>query len=758
MIDPSEGPNLHHEPGGKNHQLGSNMNPREQWIAGWIQRERERCRTYTLPFHRQWYFNIASSLGAIGVQAESIARALRTNIKKPTHRIRHSTNLIGPACRRLQGFLARSNPDIEIAAANLDDPLQVDMARGAEKWIPWHRQYDGYRKKELLAINWSVHTGLGILKAGWDERCGPRTALVDDDGNPLTDPQTGQPMLDERGKPILIETGMAHTSNISPFSYIYGVEAVDDEHLSWCGEDAWMPFSYLESIRANLSHGLVPEAQYQHTTGYYERQVAQSIGPSGVYAGLAPESDAEGARITIAYIAPFFLPHTKFGQEMYRDGAFLMESQGRLLIFEPNEMMRTPGVNPRMDWHPYSIFPCYSVPGRRIPQGVPENMIPVVDAINFIFSRVREAQRTMGQPKWLIPTGCGVSQKALGPEAGEKVYYNAGVGKPEAWTPPPMPAYLFAMLERAYKDVDLVASQPPMMQGQAQGQIRSGLAVQLLQEAAVTEYTPILIEYDEAKRRHVRQLLLREIQYGGDIPRRVQYRGTTNWEQESFFANLLSPDFTVQIMPGTSMPVSKALIMSEIDRMVAWGVLQPGMVPDHAELVARAMEYNVSPAYPGNEVLNLKGAREENARILLGDEPETLMVFNHIVHINEHIRFMISPKGREWQERDQTFIPRMMYHIGKHRFFLQMKQAGMDIPQPIPPFEDLQMQQPQGPQGQGGAGDMGMTNRGAPGATDQVRNQQVNGPQGGMNGQGNSASPAGGQGAPSGGVGFGAAA
>jgi hypothetical protein len=726
----------------------------EKKFLAWVYRQADRCADYMYPFHRQWYINIAAAMGAQGVQAETIARLMRVKIKQPPHRIRHQTNVIGGSCRRLIGYLARSNPDIEVIPGDLDNPLQLDFGKAARRFVDWQRYYDDYQRKEMAVVEWAVYTGLGVMKAVYDFNGGPRMEASDEDGNPLMDRNTGMPIIGSDGRPVRFTSGLPSTVVVPAFHWMYGIEARSSDEMTWCGEDSWFPFAYIESLYpgAIKKYRIQPEPQFQKNRGYYYRQIAQAIGPSGVYSGLEADNGCDGARFLQVYVAPFQLPANEYGKEMYENGAFAVLCQHNLIHFEPNPFLELQGVNPRLDWNPYTIFPCYTYPGRFVGQGLPENLIPLQDAINFINSRVREAQRTMGQPKWFIPQGSNIPKEKLGPEAGERIVYNAANGPPQAWQPVPMPAYIFNMLERYYQDIELVASQPPMMQGRAQGQIRSGLGVQLLQEQALTEFTPILSYFDRARVRHTRQIILRETQFS-EVPRKVQWRGAQGWEQDVFFGKHLSPDFSVQVLPGTSIPRSKALVMSEIDRLVAWGSLQPGMNPNHNELIARSMEYNISPTLPDNEVENLSSARYAIARMVAGEEPPVYPTDNHRIFVNEIIRFMQSRKYRELAERDPSLHERFMYRLGKHRFYMQMQAMGMDVPQPIPPFEDMQQVFPEGigavqaaagGGGGGGAGGGGMgttsgqMNPGASmnqgGVQDMLQNQQMNASPGGMNG------------------------
>jgi hypothetical protein len=679
--------------------------------------EVERARSYLYAFHRQWYVNIAAYLGSQGVQAESIAKILRVNLKKPQHRIYHQSNLVGGSVRRLVGYLSRSNPDIDFVPADVEDAFQIDYARGAGSWLEWQHAYDHWKKKRLEVLNWAVTCGMGVTSAEWDSKGGPRASAVDENGDIVLD-ENGRPLADAKGNPLTYATGIAHTRVVPPFHYVYGIAARNDEELNWNGEDSWLSFRYLESISEERNvvdkYRLVGEPQFTNMAGLYERQAMQTLGPQGTYTGASPESNEQGCRVTRVFVAPYYLGENDFGREVFDKGAFVVFAQGKVLGgIKPNPFMDLAGTNPRTDWNPYTIWPCYDVAGRMIPQGLPDNLLPLQEALNFCMSRLRESQRLMGQPKWFIPRG-SINQK-IDAEAGQTITFNPGVGPPIPHAPTPMPAYVMQMMGLIEEHIDRVSSQPPMMQGKSQGQVRSGLGVQLLQEQALTEFTPLIEKLDYCQARHARQLLLREIQFGDaerSIPRRV---ASGQWEQQLFYAKHMNPEFMVRIVPGTSMPQSKALVMSELDRMVAWGALQPAMIPQHADVIARVMKYEIPSFSPDNTEQAMGQARYENWTIFErpGDEPITLSTFNHRVHINEHIAFINSARVQERIKAEvakfgmSPTLARLMTHLGKHYGHLQAIQMGMVVPQPIPPFDDLALEQ----QGVGaGGGQSGMTN------------------------------------------------
>lgn len=734
----------------------SRLLPNELQFMQPFSSEIERARTYLYAFHRQWYTNIAAFLGSSGVGADAVARLARSRgvaASTPDHRIVHQSNLIGGNVRRLIGYLARSNSDPEIIPASIDDPTQVDAAKGARAWLDWQFNYDHWSKKELDVLYWAVICAFGVTEALWDPFGGPVESAIDEQTGETLKFRDGRPMVDARGRPLKFSNGVAHTVVQSAFHYIYNIAARNDEELSWNGFRSWMSFRQLEQLMPGVQRDfeLQPEPQFSTAESIYERQIMMTMGPMATNAGVSPETGEPGCVITKLYVAPRFLPRDVFGDELYEQGAVIMSAQGRLLPLNgtaklaPNPFLELDGVNPRTDWNPITIWPCYDVPGRMIGQGVVENQIPIVEARNFIIARIREAQRMTGQPKVLIPKN--TTQVRINNEAGQQITFNPAIGAPAYMPPSPMPAYIFNTLEKLDSDLEKVSSQPPMMQGRAQGQVRSGLGVQLLQEQALTEFTPLLARIEQCRARHWRQLLLREIQYGDAHRRIVEKSGTGEWRQTLFLAKKLNPDFTIRIKAGTSMPTSKALVMSEIDRLIAWGVLQPTMVPQHAQVIARAMQVEVPQYTPDDQESAINRARYENEllRTRPGEEVSPMASENHPVHINEHLRDLHSQRTMKIVDAEKKAfgfsltLGRIYEHVGKHQGMQQLRQSGVLIPQPVIPFEELQLemqaqQQAMGPGGGGGGGGIqqqvgaqGMTSRGAPQATNQMQNRQQHG-------------------------------
>ena len=367
-----------------------------------------------------------------------------------------------------------------------------------------------------------------------------------------------------------------------------------------------------------------------------------------------------------------------------------------MVVFEPNVLMKLEGVNPAFDWHPYTLWPCFTFPGRLLPQGIPDNLWPLQNGINFTMSRIRETHRMMGHPKWFITHGTGIKKGQITNETGEPVFYNTGSAPPYAYTPPPLPAYVFHLMDRLEGHADRVSAQPPITRGENQGQVRSGLQAAILQEQSLSEFTPMVERLSEAKIRHRRQLLMREIQFA-EVPRRIQYQEASGaWEQDLFFAKNMAPDFSIVIDVGSDIPQSPANEMARVSALVGMGALQPQAIPSHAEAIGRALHFNVPTVLPQDVEANVRSAHYRITQLLRGEMPLVSAVDDHRIHVNEIIRFMRTQRFREMAEQDPTLHPIFMNLLGKHMGYIQMQQAGLVVPQPVIPFEDLSAQLPEG--------------------------------------------------------------
>lgn len=704
--------------------------------------EIERCRSYLYPYHRLWYSNIAAYMGSSSAGVEAIARLARARgvaAPTPDHRIHHRSNLIGGNVRRVLGYLSRSNSDPEVVPADVDDPWQVDAAKGARSYLDWLIVYDEYKRKEQDLLLWVLNCGFAVAEALWDPFGGPVESAIDDDSGDVLAFPDGRPMVDSKKRPRRFSNGIPLTHVHPSFHYVYNISARTQDEVSWNGLHCWMSFRELEHMMPGVvkDFGLVPQPQFSTAESIYERQVMMTMGAGAPSPGVAPDSGEPGCVVTKLYVAPRFMPREVFGDEVYEQGAVLMVSQGRLLPINgvgrltPNPFLEIAGVNPRRDWNPMTICTCYDVPGRLLGQGVVENQAPVVDARNDVISRIRETHRMTGQPKVLVPKG--TTQQRINNEAGQIIQFNPAIGPPAYMLAAPMPGYIFQTLQLLDMDVEQIASQPPMMQGKAQGQIRSAMGVQLLQEQALTEFTPLLGRVEQFRARHWRQLLLREIQYGDNVRRMVAKTGSGDWKMQSFFGKKLNPDFTLRITPGSSMPTSKALVMSELDRLIAWGVLQPAMIPQHAQIIARAMQLEVPQYTADDQEQAINRARYENEilRSRPGEMPQPLASENHVVHGNEHMRDLHSPRTMALVDAERKALGysptlgRFYQHIGLHQGMQQAQAMGALLPQPQMPLEELQFEM----QSQGSAmngspggpkpitsqvGGQNMTNRGMP--------------------------------------------
>ena len=645
----------------------------ELYVIQLVNEHVERARSYLYPFHQQWFKNIVSGMGEKTQISQPKNRRYGEPLKPHPSLITYRSNGVGEKCRKLVGYLSRSVPEIEVVAGDVEDPIQVDMARGAQKWMQFHKSYDNFRRKRMKVILWTVYTGLGVLKAKYCPTSGPRMRQGDD----------------------VVVTGISESEVIPTFNLIYNTEARDEYEIKVIGDHSFVSFAKLESEipGAVKQFKLTPEdAALDHSSTQYEYLINQLSGSGQISSG-GLYNTLEGVVLAKVHIAPYTVDKDMIdglngysGDQYWQDGvyAIVAVNQSKLIHCAPNELLELDGVNPMRDWNPYSLYPCYEYPHRMLPQGVPEPLASTVDRIDSVVATICQAQRDSSLPKWICPKGNGL-QKGDFTNVNNVLFFNRMVGRPEAWTPPPMPAYLFSLLQMLEAKADRLSSQPPITRGDAPGQVRSGYGVGILADMAITEFTPILLNHAEGTSHHTRQVLLHQVMYS-DNPALARWQNETGeWEQTMFFARALNPSFMVTYVPGSEQVVSEAEQMAKIDRLVAWGALMPGMNPQHAEVAGRAMNYKIPLFSPDNEKDAIRLARRHHAQLLMGDTNIVIQpVWQHVSMANETIRFMHSTRFENLAKVEPEMQSAFYQYLGKLFGMIQAKAMGALMPQSIP--------------------------------------------------------------------------
>jgi hypothetical protein len=264
-----------------------------------------------------------------------------------------------------------------------------------------------------LVYRWSLCTGLGWIRAGWDPHAGDRlrqqTFEVYEDGEGF---RRRRPAIVD-GVPLTIDgfTGAPYARVISPFNVIFDIACLSLEERGvfqprYIIEQNLYPVSAVENAYPKIKGKIRPERSID---SMLMRDLM--FGGMGSMAGAA---DSEKMCVVHEEWRPWSAL-SKAERKKHPHGIVTRICQGHVLEkFD----------NPYMGRIPYFVFPCYPVLGRFLPQGIIPHLVSAQMAYNRLAGREHDAL-IYHVPKLLMPTGARQAEGHWSTEFGEILDYDA---------------------------------------------------------------------------------------------------------------------------------------------------------------------------------------------------------------------------------------------------------------------------------------------------------------------------------------------
>jgi len=595
----------------------------------WVKEIQDVSGGWLYELRRQWAINKAVRIGQQYARFDGGQARTGAARKNSKNRVRLSVNVIHPVVQTFIALLLKTKPALYVmpATGDIDDR---DRAKVAEKILDHEWRANGMDSQLVALAGWLFETGAAFTETWWDPTSGGIQEAKDEQGNPLYDPDSGKLLVDKNGKPLRYALGRTRIATVPPFQITADLNAMTWDEINWVNRGRMMPLS---EIRRRWWWGQFVNPEPFDVNNSVESQfnrltAANSSGDFGTLQGRS-----EWARVNTCYVRP----GQRVGDRIYEDGALIIECQGMGHI-ERIPFEDAPGYDPQVDWNPFTMFRCYEV-GRFWPMGVIDNVWPINKEINRLESGIMEWVGTSVYPKWLLPSGCGVTDKQLTREAGEKVRYNQTAGPPKMVDMPPLPATVMQMLQHMHENVDTVSSQHGPSRGQAPSNIKSGIGLSLLQEQDATDMGPITTLFEGSLAQLGRQILLRDSQFWKE-DRLVRVMGKNRQIEVFRFSSAdLGGNVDVHVEAGSGLPKSKAAQQSYAKVLVELGLYSP-MIPDQRRKLLQIMETgDVGEVFDTSK--DRRRAQFENDLMVKGlVMPQPAWYEDGDAHLQEHIDFM----------------------------------------------------------------------------------------------------------------------
>lgn len=289
------------------------------------------------------------------------------------------------------------------------------------------------------------------------------------------------------------------------------------------------------------------------------------------------------------------LIHYKLPCPSYPKGLYRVETEAQVLhegpmqpwYFDDEGMAHLPAIK----------FNFYDVPLSNFPRAFIDDLISPQREYNFKVSRITDHfQKLTG--KWLIPFGAGL-REPINDDSGQYLYYDPMAGAtPMASTVPGLPASIFQDLARAKLDMEDLAGSHDISHGKVPSGVRSGKAIQALQEGDESQMVPIILDH-ETQMAEVFMVLLNIVKLNYQEPRTIDVVGDgKRYQLSNFTGQQLIGQKTITVTMGSAYPFSKVARQAAIEEQFKLGIItrdearqqlqlaEDTTLPDNVDLLA----------------------------------------------------------------------------------------------------------------------------------------------------------------------------
>jgi len=607
----------------------------------------------------------------------------RLRDKVPSFRVRTVENRALRLVQAGVALLVGHRPIFDVMPGTED---QVDREKAITGGRVLEGAWDNYALDELMeeAVEWMLVTGIVGVKTFWDENVG-KIVPIQEKG------EDGKPMTDDRGLPVFrrnkrrlpcmkcenrgyyqkaegqppvpcercVEMGPAGDfSNIiiPPYMWIPDPAATRPADQRWGIHHPWRPESYIGDRWPDkdvpTENANVDPFTEMRLRDYFSSQGRDIIGSQELI------STEKGARVLEMIVKP---------NKTFPKGCLIHVAGNVLLDFkdELDQDLIDSAEVPDSTGLGVEFARCFPVGGRFWPTSLVDHIMQPNKALDKLKSDMLEVADVHGRPMWLSAIQAKIPEGNFKKGADTVIQYNYP-HKPERVAPPPLPSYLGKFLEREPVTMQELAGIHQATLGQAPGDLRSGVAISLVQEQDEVGW----VRPNREKERLVGRMGRRMLALIADnytTPRLVQLAGRDTYESEikALRGEDIKGSLGVKVREGSTTRRNKAANRATLTELLQSAV-GPALTQNPGETQGTTMHRLLEAFDMGDmgmaynaERLDMRMAQNENRLMQQGKTVQMKPYENKIVHLHVHGDCL---KSASTQEGDPEFMKRLMAH------------------------------------------------------------------------------------------------
>ena len=334
-------------------------------------------------------------------------------------------------------------------------------------------------------------------------------------------------------------------------------------------------------------------------------------------------------------------------------------TDGRVVHFCGSEVVLLDGPLPYKQLPIYRIAPDDQI-GSCFGYTVGFDLLPVMEAIDRLYSTVITNQSTFGVQNIALPKGHDLSVTSL---AGglNLIEYDSKLGAPSALNLTATPPEIFNFIGQLEKLAETLSGVNSVARGNPEASLKSGSALALVMSQAIQfanglqqSYANLMEDLGTATINILRDF--------ASVPRVAVIAGKS---QRSLMKQFTGDDLNMinRVVVDMGNPLSRSTAGKT---QLAENLLQNGLIKNAEQYIQVMATGRLEPVIEGTqaELLNIKA---ENETLAMGEQVPVILTDSHLVHINEHRAILASPEAR----RQPELIAVVLDHIQQHMNILQ---------------------------------------------------------------------------------------
>lgn len=320
---------------------------------------------------------------------------------------------------------------------------------------------------------------------------------------------------------------------------------------------------------------------------------------------------------------------------------------------------------------PYRMLPIFRiVPGDILgtPYGYTPmfDILPMQEAINSIYSTVLTNQNAFGVQNIYVPRGADISVNQL--EGGLNVIEgNQQAGKPESLNLTHTPEEIFKFMQILEQSAETISGVNSVARGNPEASLKSGTALALVQSMTLQFLSGLQQSYVELVE-DVGTALIKLLQDFAAVPRVAAIVGKSN---KTYLKEFKGDD--LESINRVVVDVGNPLARTTAGRVqMAEQMLQMQLITTPEQYMSVINTGKLENMTEGT-TKELFSIREENERMMAGDEVPVIVTDRHSIHILEHKSILSDPDLR----KDPALVKNMLAHFEAHLNELRGADPGL---------------------------------------------------------------------------------